>query len=477
MNESEIACPSCGVPVKANVKFCGACGAAIQLAEAQPPDETRQLPAEPDAGPGPVGKASTSGTKESASEFAEVLKDYAALPGVRLAGFASLIGIGVVLIFGFLIAILLPDSSGLSYGDDDSLSLFKEVMFQVAGTSLGGIELSGEGDSLGFHPTPILFFLVPVLGVALGVVQQLRSGVQLDRRSAIIAAASAGIPFAVVMSIAALLASDGQEEFGINASVSSTFLLSLVAGGIGGLAGALFVQREDDPSSVWPKQAKPYASLAWALLKPLGILLIAVSLFGAVIWSIQSIRDVAEVRGERSMVTSVVDSVAFSGDLGIRNVGLGTLSTFELSGFNESTGVPIPVDPTGEKITELTDEGKFNLLDYKNVLNAWAFVPILIVLILLPLILALYSGFLIGRERKDSDPKLGAAWGALVGPVWAVALVVLNALSVDLAFGHLIGDSFFVMVLIGGAILGAVGGLLGNQNPGPAGSDKEATNG
>ncbi len=459
MNHSEVLCPSCGEAVRSGAKFCGACGATINATESTLPGESQPPPV-----PRSESGNSATSTKESATEFAEILKGYAGLPGVRLASLASLVGFGLVLVFGFLIAVLLPDSSSLSYDDDGTVGLFKEVMFQVAGTSLSGIELSGDGESLSFHPAPIFFFLVPFVGVALGVALQLKQGGFRDRKSTLIAAISSAIPFAILMSIAALLTSQEEDQFTLSASVSGTFLLSLIAGGLGGLTGALLAQRDEArEDGIWPAKLEKNIGLVWALLKPLGILLVAASLVGATIWSVQSIRNVAEVRGDSSLLTSVIDNVAFGGDFGIRNVGLGTMSTLEVQGFDEASVTPIPVDPSGDKLSELTKDGKFNLLDYKNVLKAWSFVPILVVLIAMPLVLALYSGFLIGRDRQAPDPKLRAAWGALVGPVWAIVMVVLNALSMDMAFGHVIGDSLFVMVLIVGSIVGAVGSLLGTQ--------------
>lgn len=405
-------------------------------------------------------------TSHDANDFAEALKGYASLPGVRLAGLASLIGIGIVLVFGLLVTILLPDNSFLSYDSDGSLSLIREVLLQAAGTSLGGLEFGGEGQTLTLHSTPLLFFLVPIAGVALGIYVQLKNGLDLSPRSVLIAAIGASVPFAILMAVIALLASGEVEDGGydLNVSVSATFLLSLCAGAIGGATGALVAPGGPTIGDLTlPKPVREYLGLASAILKPLGILLVAASLLGALVWSIQSIRDVADARGDRGVGTAIVDSFAFGGDLGVRNVGLGTLATFKLTGLAENVSTPLPVETDGEKISELAEHGKFNLFDYKNVMHVFTFIVLLLVLVSLPILLSLYAGFLVGRDRDGGDPRFRVAWGALVGPVWALTIVVLNALSEDIAFGHLLGDSVFALVLIGGAILGAAGALIAGQ--------------
>ena len=58
-------------------------------------------------------------------------------------------------------------------------------------------------------------------------------------------------------------------------------------------------------------------------------------------------------------------------------------------------------------------------------------------------------------SARAGSPLLGAAWGALVGPVWAIALAILNALLQDTLFGHAQGESVFGIVLVFGALIGA----------------------
>jgi predicted membrane protein len=84
----------------------------------------------------------------------------------------------------------------------------------------------------------------------------------------------------------------------------------------------------------------------------------------------------------------------------------------------------------------------------------------LVLLVGLPLTAALFAGFTVARERDASSPALGAAWGALVGPVWAITLALVNALLQDTLYGHAQGESVFGIVLVFGALIGALGGYL-----------------
>ena len=84
----------------------------------------------------------------------------------------------------------------------------------------------------------------------------------------------------------------------------------------------------------------------------------------------------------------------------------------------------------------------------------------LVVLIGITVSAALFAGFTVARDRAASTPVLGAAWGALVGPVWAITLALLNGLLQDTLYGHAQGESVFGIVLVLGALVGALGGFL-----------------
>ena len=110
----------------------------------------------------------------------------------------------------------------------------------------------------------------------------------------------------------------------------------------------------------------------------------------------------------------------------------------------------------------------YRLFDYRHGTPAIVFVLLLVVLVALPLATALYAGFLVARERAAPTPKLGAAWGALVGPVWAIALSLANSLLQDTLFGYAQGESVFGIALVIGALVGALGGFLASGSREPA---------
>ena len=55
---------------------------------------------------------------------------------------------------------------------------------------------------------------------------------------------------------------------------------------------------------------------------------------------------------------------------------------------------------------------------------------------------------------------LGAAWGAVTGPAWAIAMSILISLAGGLFHGDADGGSVFGLFLLFGALLGAGGGVL-----------------
>jgi hypothetical protein len=73
--------------------------------------------------------------------------------------------------------------------------------------------------------------------------------------------------------------------------------------------------------------------------------------------------------------------------------------------------------------------------------------------VVVPLGAAAWTGAALARHT-------GAwAWGAAVGPAWAVALWALRLLAYDR--GALPAGELFLGVLVGGMAAGALGGLLG----------------
>ena len=148
----------------------------------------------------------------------------------------------------------------------------------------------------------------------------------------------------------------------------------------------------------------------------------------------------------------------FSLDHGVHTLELGSLTAFEGRGLRPAVlNLPLPAAEPGDV---LSNGATYRLFDYRDGASAVVFLLMLVLLVALPLSGALLAGFTVARERAAASPALGAAWGALVGPVWAIALALVNALLQDTLYGHAQGESVFGIVLVFGALVGALGGYL-----------------
>jgi hypothetical protein len=145
---------------------------------------------------------------------------------------------------------------------------------------------------------------------------------------------------------------------------------------------------------------------------------------------------------------------------------------------HDSLGVPIPVEKIDELIGPRADstadfddplnvtfrEPTVRLFDYGDAIPTGLFVLALLVFVAIPVLFALYAGFCAARAVAVATPMQAAAAGALTGPVWALALVILNGVANKTRgfalWGLGDGASTFAFALLIGATLGAVGGLL-----------------
>src|SRR6185295_3151217 len=111
---------------------------------------------------------------------------------------------------------------------------------------------------------------------------------------------------------------------------------------------------------------------------------------------------------------------------------------------DEATGIflPLPVEKAHKLINvdRKKQEATYRVFDYADAMPTWAFVLWIVIILPIPILLALYAGFSMARTAGARDPAQGALWGAGAGPIWAIAVVILNALAkgTDLftVFGH-----------------------------------------
>ena len=353
---------------------------------------------------------------------------------------------------GFVLAAL-PDASLIGFLGVDA-GYVEEAFRQMVQLVLAGFENDALFDA--FRNTsrvaPGLFALVPTLAALVLARAQLTrlQGSSLGVRLGV--AAGGAALFGLLMIIPALLTGD------INASVSQAFSYGLLWGLVGALTGTVLAAPPAGATDRVPARGRVFANAALTALKPLGLALLITTVLGTAIWIVDVAAD-SETRGSRSLPIALVDTALYAVDHGVHTFELGSLAAFERRALQPAVlALPLPADDP-EEILGTTSE-TFRLFAYRDGTSAIVFLLMLVVLIGIPLAAALYAGFLVAREREATSPLLGAAWGAFVGPVWAVALSLVNGLLQDTLFGHAQGESVFGIALVFGALVGAAGGFL-----------------
>jgi len=464
-------CGQCGSQLGATDRFCSACGAQ------QPEQEAAKQK------PGGEDRLRTERIEQitpGAAELAGALAAQARRPGVARPGISALIGAGAMLGVGLLVALLFPGQSAIAF---IGLSLLEEMLDQACAFTLAQFQVPGLDSSLRF--TPAIFVAVPLLGT--GVPAYLlakRADKATGARAMVGWGAATGLPFALLMLIVALIVGETEDANGFifEPSLSGVFFLSLLWGSIGGGAGAALACDRERLRGLLPDRVRAFLQLAWTPLRALLLSLAVTAALGTAAVLVQTIRDAGHIRetdeGTRSVLLASIDSALYAVEHGVHFNELGAGVKFKAPALSAAGGVPLPVarfeELTGgqdefDDLDELleADTGTFNIFDYRKALPVWAFIPLL-GLIAIPALFALYGGFSLARTAGARSLGLGAAWGALVGPVWSLAMIVINALINKVVlntglFGAADGDSVFTMYLLGGAVLGALGGLLAAQ--------------
>lgn len=453
-------CGSCGGEIPESAKFCKHCGIdqtpfKAEVATAPPP-------------PRPSARESAERVAPGSSDLAQQLATHLQAPGVALAGLASLIGLGVCLVAGLVLAIALPNASYLAVGGGSGLlseTLAQAVAFSQANLTLGDF---GELGAATVRTVPVLFVLIPIGGVGAGVAALAPRTAGMQVRERLLWAAAAGIPFAFAMLILALgIGSFSFDLFAAEAEFSpgSVFLLSLLWGALGGVLGMLYALRQEglSASGLLPATGERYLGIAWSALRPLLLALLAIGAIGTAAWIVQVVReDQFTDFPPRSTAIAVGEQVAYAGDHAVDIIPLGAGASERLAGYPA-----IPIEPA--RTYELLEDSSssYNLFDFNDTMAVYVFVPMLIALIAIPALLALYAGFAVARRLDERRADRAALWGAVVGPVWALAMVLLAVLARKNIVGNPEGDSLFLAFLLGGALLGALGGLLAAQGSAP----------
>lgn len=404
-------------------------------------------PASPAAVPGQPRAPSTLAAAPSAAEVIAGAKAWLNTPMAAAAGIAGAAAAAIVLVFALALAIVTPDSSILGAGGS---SLFKETMRLAVGTTM-----TRFGDGFGFTFLPLLFVAVPIAATAFGAFRASSRTAHLPVAARLLAGAACAIPFAGLMLVAGALG--GDEGFSVGAR--SAIVLSLLWGAVGGVLGAA---RAIGPGSLQalmarvPPRGVRYAGLARLAVRPLAILLVLTGVIGIVAWTVQVAR--GEMQDGRSTAQSLVENPFFAAEFAVGIASLGSMAKAQPVG-GEGAAVrvtPLPFDEHGE----FHFSEPWRIFAFSDNWPPITFVLMLILAIGLPIVLAGYAGYAVATAAGASTPALGAARGAMVGVVWAIALTLVRWIG---NMDFLAGDSVFVGVLLTAGAAGAAGGLLATR--------------
>jgi hypothetical protein len=396
------------------------------------------------------------------AEFSGIVRERLALPGIVAAGIAAAVAAGIVLAAGLIIALITPDSSILGTVGQDA-SIITEGFRQAVGTLLTpmvdpGLILSG---SRRIHP--MLLLVIPLATLAFTTRWQLHRTEGAPPLIRFAWATAVAPPFALLMLAFAVIGGES-ESTNISASAGGAFALGLLWGIVGALIGAATTLPLAEDARRAPAPARRIVAGVLAALRPLAAVLVTCTAIGLVGWLVQVGADVDDVRADRSAATALVEEAAYAGEHGVNLTALGAGARFRADA-NGALGLPFPVDDAN---AVPGDDGAFRIFSYDDQLPAYVLLPGLVILMGLVALGALYAGFAAARAVEAGSLATGAAWGALTGPVWAIAMALLVALAGGLFHGDADDASVFGVFLLGGAILGAAGGALALSGQAPA---------
>jgi len=363
---------------------------------------------------------------------------------------------------GLLLAAAFSDDSLIGLVGRD-VGIVTEALRQVVQMLLADVISTGSFGQESWRSAPAILVLVPIGACAVAASSQASGSEGLSRPARLALGAATGIPFALLMVIVALAAGTSGD---IEPSVGGAFGYGLLWGGLGGLLGTLRVVDRGVGASGMPARRGDGAAsrgrvraglvVAGAALKPLGVLLLVSTVIGLSLVLVQTAAGAGAVLANRPLAIAFVENALYLLEHGLHFAELGALVEFRSPGSLGALGLPIPVGD----VTAVTGGDSFRIFGYREVLRGYVFVPLLLVGIALPVLLALYAGFSTARLQSARSPLLGAAWGAVVGPAWAVAMGLADAVIGGQVFGAADGDSVFATFLLIGTAFGALGGRL-----------------
>lgn len=400
---------------------------------------------------------------QDASDLTGALKEQLAVPGIVAALTAGAAAAGIVLVAGLLIALVTPDRSLIGIPGVGA-SIITETFRQAVGTLLAPMVDPGLLLAGGRRIHPMIFLAIPLTALAFMTRRQIHRTEGAPPLTRLTWALAVAVPFSVLMLVFAVIGGE-TEATSVSVSVGNTFALAILWGLVGGLIGAATTLPLRSVVTVPPLAQTVLAAVRAALIPLVGVLLVCtvLGLFG---WLVQVTRNAGEVRVGRGVPTALIEETVFAAEHGVQLTALAAGAKFRADA-NGALGLPFPVADANDVPSA---DGTFRIFAYSGELPASVLLPALVLLLSLVALGALYAGFAVARAVQAPTMALAATWGALTGPVWAIAMAGLVVLAGGLFHGDAADGSVFVVFLLGGAILGAAGGALSAQSSTPRSS-------
>ncbi|HEY5197586.1 MAG TPA: RDD family protein [Solirubrobacteraceae bacterium] len=454
-------CRRCGQATEIGARFCEDCGEPAAPTSGGPADDWRGRSEPWERAASRQARERIEELTPGATELASQLAEQFRTPAVAAAVAAGALAAAIVFGIGVVLAVVLPHDwliGRVGFGKGIVTGGFAQMLnFLQAGFSV---------DTASSKWGPALFLAFPIGACAFSAATQTGRTVGLKPSLRMASGAGVGLVFGLLMLIPAVSAGGLLGEDGgplPTPNIGAAVLLGMLWGATGGLLGTWWVlRRELGPAflaPLLPPDSRQIGRTAFVILRPLAVALATMSIAATLVWSVDTVVTggrTGDGLGGGSLVGGVVDSVAYSVEHGLQWTELGGLAQFK------SGGSPVPIsDPS---LVQANGSGAFRIFDYGKAIPAYTFIPLLLFVIAIPLLLALAAGFGAARVQRAPTPLIGAAWGLLVGPVWAITLAIVGALIAKPEFfGDAVGGSVFGMFLLVGGLAGAVGGFLASQ--------------
>jgi hypothetical protein len=446
-------CRFCGESLAADARFCEHCG--TEREDREGPLKSAMPKLASDASPLKRLDAVAPGTGDLASQLASQLQTPAVAMALIGGALASVVTFGI----GLVLAVVLSDHS-LAGAVDQGKGVFTSGFAQM----LNFVQ-AGYGDGIG-KLGPAIFVVFPVGACAVAAATQARRTLGLGATARLLSGAGVGVVFGLLMLVPALGAGGlGGGSSTVEPDILGTVLLGVFFGVCGGLLGTYYIMRTAlEPGffvGLIPTAARPTARVVYIALRPLALLLVLMTLAGTATWTAETLFK-SDLREGRSAPVAAIDSLLYGVEHGVHWVELSSLSQFRIGTDGTSVdAVPVPLGNPSKIKSDRS--GDYRLFGLSPAMPVYTFAPLLLFLLASALLLALSAGYTLAQAQQPATPLSAAAWGALVGPIWAVTVVVINALIAKYIFGRADGGSVFGTFFLGGAAVGAVGGLVSMQ--------------